>query len=226
VKRWLFNLATYVSLALCLASIAARVYFGRMHWGVSVSPTVHTQFATMACEQLLVVRFSSVPWPISPRAEIQRGNLKIGAVTPNTSDVGDLMGNGRPSANWLWEVGDFAVARRSYPYASRSGRAPYLSVDTSLYLPYWLIILICIVPSAWWLLVLRQKRLRAARALNGRCLSCGYDLRATPERCPECGATTEIKRLPLRRGETTIPTTTPTTTTPIHPGSGTTGVSK
>src|SRR2546421_7443417 len=155
MRRVAGDVFTILSLALCLASIAAWAHFGAMRVGFSVSPTEHTQFATLAVERVLVVRFSSVPWPIGTRAEIQRGNLSIGAVTPNTSDVGDSISNGRATQNWSWEIGDLWVARRAYSYASLSGRAPYLAIDWELILPYWLIILLSILPPAWWLLVQR-----------------------------------------------------------------------
>jgi hypothetical protein len=47
-------------------------------------------------------------------------------------------------------------------------------------LPLWLLAAV-FAWSARWLL----KRARAP--LPGHCAICGYDLRATPERCPECG---------------------------------------
>lgn len=54
-------------------------------------------------------------------------------------------------------------------------------------IPYWFVALLCaIVPMRW--LLIQLQRLRASRiAGQGTCITCGYDLRATPDRCPECG---------------------------------------
>lgn len=53
--------------------------------------------------------------------------------------------------------------------------------------PYWILL-----PATGALpiarLLLSGRRRRAARAAAGLCVICGYDLRATPGRCPECGA--------------------------------------
>jgi hypothetical protein len=45
-----------------------------------------------------------------------------------------------------------------------------------------------IVPVGWVLSRVYRSRVRRRDLRVGRCVSCGYDLRATPGRCPECGA--------------------------------------
>jgi hypothetical protein len=54
--------------------------------------------------------------------------------------------------------------------------------------PYWSLALACLFPLMMPILVavLRTRR-RRRREARHQCPSCGYDLRATPGRCPECG---------------------------------------
>jgi hypothetical protein len=57
---------------------------------------------------------------------------------------------------------------------------------TFVVVPHWFFaILFAIAPTCW--LLFNPRRRRAKRLRGGFCPHCGYDLRATPDRCPECG---------------------------------------
>jgi hypothetical protein len=51
-------------------------------------------------------------------------------------------------------------------------------------IPFWFIMLLALILPAWRLWASRRRR---RRTREGQCQVCGYDLHATPERCPECG---------------------------------------
>jgi hypothetical protein len=54
--------------------------------------------------------------------------------------------------------------------------------------PHWSLAALSGVLPALGLLRWVRRRRKVMREKAGRCPACGYDLRATPERCPECGA--------------------------------------
>jgi len=87
-----------------------------------------------------------------------------------------------PSSGPMWNrqrtrgTGVVYVGRNAYNFT--------LLVKSSS-VPWWMLIALALIApalrAAWW-------RIRRRRVGAGRCAVCGYDLRATPLRCPECGA--------------------------------------
>jgi hypothetical protein len=61
---------------------------------------------------------------------------------------------------------------------------------TCVIVSHWFLFLCFIVTPVSWL----RSRLRMRRRkVLGLCPSCGYDVRATPERCPECGSVPTVR---------------------------------
>jgi hypothetical protein len=71
---------------------------------------------------------------------------------------------------------DFSLSYRGNPVSS-----------LELRFPQWLPIVLTGLPPLAWIFYNRRYLRRRWRAMRGQCAECGYDLRATPERCPECG---------------------------------------
>ena len=62
----------------------------------------------------------------------------------------------------------------------------FVVIYRSIAIPFYaLFLLSAVLPLVW----IRRRRRAALVKAAGLCPSCGYDLRATPDRCPECGAT-------------------------------------
>jgi hypothetical protein len=62
--------------------------------------------------------------------------------------------------------------------------------DVELEIPYWVLATMTLIPPLIWMARWRRRTRRAAGKV---CENCGYDLRATPERCPECGTASKTE---------------------------------
>ena len=70
-------------------------------------------------------------------------------------------------------------------YFAMNSDSPHGQGEIRLQLPYCMVLLAALVLPAAWIVAVRRRRTRDLAARN--CTNCGYDLRATPNRCPECG---------------------------------------
>jgi hypothetical protein len=101
---------------------------------------------------------------------------------------------------YLWSArypGFLGFSKANYSFAfnvavlnNPPSPATVMSYATVFMVPYWLFALISGIPS--FIYLRRQLAVRRHRG-EGLCRRCGYDLRATPDRCPECGMAVPTK---------------------------------
>jgi hypothetical protein len=182
VKRRFFNLLAAVSLVMCAAAAAAWVLsysaragsVGRRNWRVRAS--------------LVEVRITGVA--------IHRGRVAVGSVTRTLGRTAPG-GSGPTHADWFVGRGPLTLDVGQW-FDRPSGLGFDLAISRSggfdgwvAFVPCWFVCLMTAV-SVVVPLTLARRRRAARRRLMGLCPSCGYDLRATPERCPECGTAVPI----------------------------------
>lgn len=109
---------------------------------------------------------------------------------PNTM----IVGGGHIDVPAAGVVGVACVSCGYPPFTPQPGiEFPGLKVQ-SLIVPYWILavggLALAVLPARYVATARCQRR----RHREGRCIVCGYDLRGSPARCPECGAAAEHHR--------------------------------
>ncbi len=162
LRRSLFNFASLLGLVLCLATLVLAI---RSYWVADAIAWRNSNIATSCGDLLFSSDTRDDPRPITSGVVYQSSS-------PHSYKYKSL-----------WGVQP-ALAPIGFAYTIITGngfRAFMMMV------PLWFIALIAAILPALWIRLYRGKWRRERRRDAGLCPHCGYDLRATPDRCPECG---------------------------------------
>ena len=167
MRRLLFNLLAALSLVLFAAVC--------LLWGLSLTQPVW-QIPTAA------------PRAGGYRRELVMGGGYVAFSTIETPPRPPGIGGGYPIGGHAggWKGLGLQWHRQVLTLMAPDDRSIVAVVNRTNTFSVWLgtpLLLSAVLP-AWWLLRARRARREGSR---GMCRSCGYDLRATPDRCPECG---------------------------------------
>ena len=172
MKRRLFGMTSLISLLLC---VAALVLWVRSYWyyDVLVVPLPH-------------------PWSHVSINGI-RGRAEFWVHRSWLEPVHAVVGTVRlQKVEFIWPPSRTADMMPHPPsFEFRYIDASHSGMDIRFYviaLPHWFLAALLAMAPALFL----WRRLRASHRLHRNlCRNCGYDLRASPGRCPECGASSQ-----------------------------------
>jgi hypothetical protein len=116
-------------------------------------------------------------------------NLNLWETATNRSfraESMDEMSAGVGFAGWRWRTGRNSASAIDTDTQAAVPFRKWALMDV----PHGYVVALTAVAPVWWIGRFTRRRLRRGAGL---CRSCGYDLRATPGRCPECGTTVTLK---------------------------------
>jgi hypothetical protein len=185
VRRRLLNILTVLSLVLCVAVCVlwVRSYFvadSRGHlWVV-------TEVQTFDARQWYVGETCGVLWLRTGHMRWMQGSRIDADITDELYTLYRQMEEERHVEPYdYFSSGDQSwVHRRGVSCSLVRPSPPTTGYWLSFSVPHWLVAALLAAPSVRWLYAAARRKRAGTGSL---CLRCGYDLRATPERCPECG---------------------------------------
>lgn len=86
-----------------------------------------------------------------------------------------------------WHRGPNLLGFEVYQAASRHFLLSFPTPYRGIAVPWWFVFAATLTPLALLLKARRRRALAIARMRCDQCAYCGYDLRFSPNRCPECG---------------------------------------
>jgi hypothetical protein len=171
MKRWAGRIVVVLSL---LATSLVAVSWARSYWRWDVVSHWHT----VARDQW--IELSLIQWSAT------RGRITLSRLRRVEPDPRWYVGpNG-----WTWTSDDAGTSlhRRGFGYDDLdSSHGIVTNAGWQVRSPHWFVALLASIPVLPWLIRWCYRR-QERRIAAGQCAVCGYDLRATPDRCPECGA--------------------------------------
>ena len=165
-------------------------------------PSPRSRFSSPLCSSRSASSVSAAPIPIFRADSRSQYTLILGAGEISLDFIGGFHNKSPATPEWHADhtstpisMGQQALAATGRPqrfyerlgfYFISGATSPQWMGRLSLIgAPLWFLLLVFSAPPVLWL----RNHLQARRALRvGHCPVCGYDLRTTPDRCPECGA--------------------------------------
>ena len=185
MRRKLFTLCSGVSLLLCVATTAL---WARTLWGSDIVTIDHEDLSSPFNRGFILI---SQPWGLKLQWHWETPGTSASAAEAGGDAVGRRRWVVRHDFGYperlMWEPDSRANRLGFYWGTYRHDRPHRVSRLLKIGVPHWFAVAgFGLLPAFWS--VGRYRRVR--RMGRGLCTRCGYDLRGTPDRCPECGSLT------------------------------------